>query len=127
MFADFQPTYITVERYGGVTLVRLSVPRLTDEENIEQFGRELFALLDQYGCEQVVLDLAGVAFVTSGALGKLITLHRRLHRRDGMLVLCGAEGDLAEMLRTSRLADYFNVAPDIDGAIKVLTGPRVDG
>ncbi|HUG94483.1 MAG TPA: STAS domain-containing protein [Planctomycetaceae bacterium] len=117
---DFQPAYFRVREDGEVVITAIVVPQLTEEENIEQMGQEFFTLVDQYECRRLVVDLSHVEYATSAALGKLITLHRRLHRHDGKLVLCGVRGALAEILATSRLLDYFHVADDADGAAAQL-------
>ena len=115
-FADFHPAYFGVREDGDVVIACVTVPQLTEEENIEQMGQEFFSLVGQYECRRLVVDLSQVEYATSAALGKLITLHRRLHRSDGQLVLCGIRGTLADILTTSRLLDYFNVAEDAEQA-----------
>lgn len=115
-FADFHPAYFDVREDGDVAIACVTVPQLTEEENIEQMGQEFFSLVGQYDCRRLVVDLSRVDYATSAALGKLITLHRRLHRSDGQLVLCGIRGALADILTTSRLLDYFNVADDVEQA-----------
>jgi anti-anti-sigma factor len=122
-FPDFHPAYFDVRDDGGVAVARVTVPQLTEEENIEQMGQEFFSLIGQYECRRLVVDLSRVEYATSAALGKLITLHRRMHRSDGQLVLCGVTGTLADVLTTSRLMDYFNVAEDTEQATARL---RVD-
>ena len=53
-------------------------------------------------------------------LGKLITLHRKLHRNQGKLVLFGLSEGVDAILRTSKLLTYFAVAENRDGAIAQL-------
>ena len=115
-FPDFHPAYFDVRDDDGVAIACVSVPQLTEEENIEQMGQEFFSLIGQYECRRLVVDLSKVEYATSAALGKLITLHRRMHRSDGQLVLCGVTGTLADILTTSRLMDYFNVAENTEEA-----------
>ena len=115
-FPDFHPAYFDVRDDDGVAIACVSVPQLTEEENIEQLGQEFFSLIGQYECRRLVVDLSKVEYATSAALGKLITLHRRMHRSDGQLVLCGVTGTLADILTTSRLMDYFNVAENTEEA-----------
>jgi anti-sigma B factor antagonist len=115
--SEFEPVYITLEQEGDVCIVRFVLSQLRDDENIEQMGRELFALVEQYGSRKVVLSLAGVEYITSSVLGKMITLHRKLHRGHGMLVICEIPEHVAEILRSSRLLTYFNVADTREAAV----------
>ena len=113
---QFEPIYIAVREEEGVVVVEMRVSHLTEEDNIEHLGRELFALVDQYGRRKLILSLDAVEHVTSSVLGKMITLHRKLHRQDGTLVLCDLCGSVADVLQTSRLINYFHVVEDLPAA-----------
>lgn len=118
--SDFPAQFLNVEIDGEMAVVRFKPSRFCEEDNIERLGHELFALVDQRQLSRVLLDLDGVEMMTSSVLGKLITLHRRLHRGSGMLVICGAGEHVSEILKTSRLHDYFNVAADPQAGFQML-------
>jgi len=111
-------TYITTEEHGDILVVGFRARLLNDEENIEQLGQELFALVEQYNWLKVVLDLSHVDYLTSSVIGKLITLHRKLHRSRGKLVLFGLSEGVDVILRTSRLLTYFCVADNKASALE---------
>jgi anti-sigma B factor antagonist len=117
--SDFSPQYLKIVTKGDV--VQVSFNDETDDDNIEQIGHELFSLVDQYRCRKIILDLTGLKMMTSSVMGKMITLHRKLHREDGKLVICNAGDYITEILKTSRLHDYFNVASDEAAALKMLS------
>ena len=94
--------------------------QLTDEDNIERMGEDLFALVEQEGRRAVILNLSLVRFVTSSVLGKWITLHRKLARQGGTLVLCHLQHDLHEILDESRLLTYFQWTKTIDDARRLI-------
>lgn len=119
-FDDFEPKYISLRPEGDVVVVALKHTQLTDEDNIDVMGFELSTLVDQHGCRKVILDLDGVEHVSSAVIGKFITLHRRLHRHEGRLVLCQLEDSLREVLNGCRLLDYFSTADDLDAARAML-------
>ncbi|MDZ4687232.1 MAG: STAS domain-containing protein [Planctomycetaceae bacterium] len=119
--SDFKSAYLAIEENGSAVVARFIRAQLSDEENIEQMGQELMSLVEQYQCRQLVLSLELVDFITSAALGKIIMLHRRLHRKDGKLVVCSAHGPVADVLQSSRLNDYFVMAADTQGALALLT------
>lgn len=95
--------------------------QITDEDNIERIGERLFALVEQDGHRAVILNLSMVRYVTSSVLGKWITLHRKLSRLNGQLVLCHLQADLHEILDTSRLLTYFQSAETVDDARLLLS------
>lgn len=55
------------------------------------------------GCSTVVLDLSGVTYADSSALGLLVWIDRRLRPMGGRLVLAGASRDVARILELSGL------------------------
>ncbi|MFM9963995.1 MAG: STAS domain-containing protein [Planctomycetaceae bacterium] len=112
-----QPTYLTLQEHGDVLVASFTMRMLNDEENIEQLGQELFSLVEQYNWLKLVLDLSNVEYVTSSVLGKLITLHRKLHRSQGKLILFGLTPGVDSILRTAKLLSYFCVAESRDAAI----------
>ncbi len=118
--SDYSPTYLSISERDDIVIVAFRVAELSDEENIELMGTELLDLVDQFDCRKIIVDLANIRMLTSSAMGKLITLHRKLHRCDGSLVICGLAGDPEMVFRTSNLLNYFQVTDDVDGAIEVL-------
>ena len=127
--SDFQPRYFTATEHGDVAVVRFGVSHINDEENIEEIGHELFALVDQLGFQKVVLNLDGVQYVTSSVVGKMITMHRKLHRVDWQLILTELTDGVDEILSASRLMSYFTVVDTLDSALAQLgaSNPQTDG
>ena len=115
-----QPIYVKLQEHGDVLVVGFTMRMLNDEENIEQLGQELFSLVEQSNWLKLVLDLTNVEYLTSSVLGKLITLHRKLHRNKGKLVLFGLSPGVDSILRTAKLLTYFSVAESCDAAIAQL-------
>lgn len=112
-----QTVYLTLQEHGDVLVAGFTMRMLNDEENIEQLGQELFSLVEQYNWLKLVLDLSSVEYVTSSVLGKLITLHRKLHRSQGKLILIGLTPGVDSILRTAKLLSYFTVAESRDAAV----------
>ena len=123
--SEFDPGFMVLEERGPIVIARISRPSLSDEENIEELGQEFSKLIEHFGCRQLVVDLGAVGMVTSAALGKLISLHRNLHRRDGRLVICGAKGMVLDVMVTARLNEYFKMAETSDDAVALLNQTAV--
>ncbi len=117
---DFHPTYITVKTDNDVSTVGFMVAHLTDEENIELLGHELFTLVDQVGCRKMILNMDKVRYMTSSVLGKLISLHRKLHRSEGQLIICNIGEELDQILSASWLNQYFRLADDLGAASELM-------
>ena len=117
---DFNSRFFEADASSGSVVATFFPGRLDEEHNVEELGQSLFQLIDQYGYRQVALDLTQTSFVTSAVLGKLITLHRRLHRADGRLVLCGLQQPVETVMRRSNLLSYFQVVNSREDAINWL-------
>ena len=121
--SEFEPAFMTLEERSPVVVVHLSRPDLSEEANIEELGREFSTLVDHFGCRLLAVNMQDVKVVTSSALGKLISLHRKLHRSAGRLVVCGVQGMVKDSMEISRLSDYFTMAPTTDDAVALLNEP----
>jgi anti-anti-sigma factor len=117
---DFQPRYIKVEEHGDIVVVKFGVTHINDEENIEDLGHELFLLPDQFGFQKIVLNMTGVEYITSSVVGKMITLHRKLHRNRGKMVISDLTSGVQDVLDASRLLSYFTHCDVEAAAIAVL-------
>lgn len=56
---------------------------------------------------RVVLDLTKLEFINSDGLGALLEFRRNLTAVGGQLSLCGVTGQIAEVLRKTRLFQVF--------------------
>ena len=114
--------HITVQSTNGVTLVRLNRERVTDEQQVHELGRELFAVAAELGDGKVVVSFTDVDFLSSAALGKLITLQRKIDQKGGQLILCGLSRETLETLTVSKLDNYFQIAHDEHAALAAVRG-----
>ena len=108
--SEFEPRYLAIEHRQGVVVAVPQVASLTEEINLEEFGHELFALVDQHGFRKLVVSLEQIGYVNSSGIGKLITLHRKMHRQKGLVIFADLQPRVLDILRTSNLASYFRMA-----------------
>ena len=117
---EFQ--YLEVELRDDACVARVNVPCLSEEINLEQIGHELFSLVDQRACRKLAVSLRGVQYMTSSGIGKLITLHRKMHRQNGSVIFCEIEQAVDDILRSSKLNTYFHIVPELDAALCEFSG-----
>ena len=118
----YSSRYFDVRDADGTAIATFCEGPLNEEENIDQLGQSLFGLVEQKGFRQVVVDLARVSFVTSSVLSKLITLHRKLNRVEGRLLLCGLQETVQRVMQRSNLLEYFDVFEPVDTARAEIDG-----
>ena len=124
--SEFIPKYLRLQPArddDDAIVVVVPIELLTEDVNLEQFGHELYALVEQFGCRRLVVNLQAVRVVTSAGLGKMITLHRKMHRHEGHVVFCHVQKDVEDVLKTSRLITYLTIASDVDAALAALPKP----
>lgn len=117
---EFKPALFTIEDRQPILVATVTGSSLSEEDNIEQFGVELNQTIESYNRKWLALDLKNVMLLTSSAMGKLIGLHRNLHRREGRLVICGISANVDTVLKTAKLSDYFHITPNVEDAVNLL-------
>jgi anti-anti-sigma factor len=120
VFGSFESHYFTFQVLGGVVVARCLMGNLSEEENIDPVGQELLTLVDKYECRRIILDLSEVEYMTSAMVGKMIRVHRQMHRDNGKLVLCQLHPTVYEILHTSKLLTYFNTTNTVEEAVAMF-------
>ncbi len=108
---------IEVREVAGVAVVQFRDPKYTDELRILEFGQELLDLVENGGYRKVVLNFGRIEFFSSGALGKLITLDKRIKALNGSLVCCNIQPDIFEVFKITRLDRLFKIFPTEEAAL----------
>jgi anti-sigma B factor antagonist len=103
---------LEVEDIGEVAVVNFVDKKILDEQNIQMIGDDLFRLVDELGRRKVLLNFSNVEFMSSAALGKLITLHRKLQGVQGKLVLCKIAKDILEVFKLTKLDRILTIKND---------------
>jgi len=102
-------------RHGSLTLVA-GLPKMFDYTVCPDFQRALAPLLES-GPKVLLLDLSGVAFMDSSAIGSLITVRNRLLPDGGGVALCSMGDGVAKVLRIADLGKVFAIHADVDAAL----------
>ena len=74
-------------------------------------GRELFELVEQKRTK-ILLNFMNVEFLSSAALGKLITLDKKLKAAKGQLKLSNIRPEIYEVFAITRLNKLFDIHDD---------------
>jgi len=100
---------LEVEDIGDVTVVNFVDRKILDEQNIQLIGEQLFSLVDDLGRRKILLNFQNVEFLSSAALGKLITLNRKLQSVEGRLVMCSIAKEIREVFEITKLDKLFKI------------------
>jgi anti-sigma B factor antagonist len=84
------------------------------------FRDALYQAVETESPPEVALDLTRVDFLSSSGVAILVGLKRRVETRHGRLVLFGVQPVVQELLRITRLTQFFLFADDEAGALASL-------
>lgn len=87
----------------------LTPPGDIDIATVPALRRRLDALIGR-GVRRVVINCQAVSFIDSTGLAFLLTRARELMRREGLLSLVNASGEVVRFLEIARLVDILHVA-----------------
>lgn len=100
---------IDVSKVGDVTVVRFRDKKILDEASIQELGAELFALVEQQNRKAVLLNFEGVEFLSSAALGKLITFDRKVKAAKGRMKMSNIRPEILEVFQVTKLNRVFDI------------------
>ena len=109
---------INVEEIGGVTVARFVDKKILDETNIQNIGSQLFALVEEDGKSKILLDFENVEYLSSAALGKLITMDKKVKSAGGTLKLCSVRPEIYEVFAITKLNKVFDIKEDQERALE---------
>ena len=103
---------IDVTQKGEVTVVRFVDRKILDEANIQELGVEMFKLVEQEHRKNLLLNFFNVEFLSSAALGKLITLDKKVKANGGRLKLSNIRPEIYEVFAITKLNKLFDIKDD---------------
>ena len=103
---------LEVEDIGDVTVVSFTDRKILDEQNIQIIGEQLFGLVDESARKRLLLNFSNVEYMSSAALGKLITLNKKVQAAGGKLVLCNIIPQIKEVFEITKLDKLFVICGD---------------
>ena len=103
---------LDVNEVGDVTVVRFRDHKIIEDVNIQELGQEMFRLVETDGRHKLLLDFSSVDFLSSAALGKLITLDKKTKAHGGVLKLANIRAEIYEVFSITKLNRLFDIRRD---------------
>ena len=94
-----------------------------DPAPVRDLRGHLESHLKTQGNPDLVVDLNGVTYAGSAALGGFIVLHRLTSPKGGRVVFCNVDENVLEVFRVSKLMPLFAFASDRPAALALLASP----
>jgi anti-sigma B factor antagonist len=109
---------LDIEESGDVTIAKFVDKKILDEGNIQIIGNQLFSLVEDDGRSKIVLDFSNVEYLSSAALGKLITMDKKVKAAKGKLRLCNVRPDIYEVFAITKLNKLFDMHDNLEQALE---------
>lgn len=90
-------------------VVKFVDKRILDEQNIQAIGEQLFSLIDDEARKKILLNFHDVEYLSSAALGKLITLNKKAKASNGQLKMCNIKTEIYEVFEITKLNKVFPI------------------
>lgn len=105
---------------GEVTVIRVRATRLWDDAATDALFDQVYALIEDPARHKFVLDVGAIEYLASAALGKLVTLGRKVRAARGRLVLCDVPGPVQRLLQLTHLDEMLLAYDSEREAVRAL-------
>lgn len=113
---------ILVQTVDGWTVIEFKTNSLMDTMELERISSAIYPLIDEQDKRLIILDFTAVAYISSQAIGILLTINRKLKALPrSKFVLCGVSDKLMLLLKITRLDRVLTIKATQREAIKTST------
>ncbi|MDR0216042.1 MAG: STAS domain-containing protein [Comamonas sp.] len=105
---------IAIEPTAAATIVPLQGQ--INSANAAAIEAQVLALVDG-GTRNLILDFAGLDYISSAGLRMVLVVAKRLKQESGLLVLCGMQPHVREVFDISGFLAILNVEPTRNEAL----------
>ena len=114
-------TLFSAEVKTGVHVIQFSRADVLDPDYIARLGDDIYRYLKPVVAPRVVIDMSPVRALSSSALGMFMALRKVIERQDGKLCIAGADADVLQVFKITKLDDLIPLHATAHQGIKSLT------
>src|SRR5436309_14707956 len=103
---------LTVQEIEKYTIIEFRTPSLMDPIVLENVGTAIYRLIDVEDKRRIILDFERVEYISSQAIGIVLTMNKKLSKLPhATLILCAVGPKLMELTKISRLHKVLTIKP----------------
>jgi anti-anti-sigma factor len=110
----------SVREESGALVIRIDDPAALNDFRSSAFRDNLYEAVEEHPSASVALNLSSVDFLSSSGVALLVGLKRRLDAEKGRLVLFSVQPIVHDLLRITRLVQFFTFAATEPEALATL-------
>lgn len=111
---------VEIHKLDGVLVAEFWDCLRLDPAPVQDLRQHYEAHVESGGRPEMVVDLSGVGFAGSAALGNFVALQRTVRQHGGRVVFCNVDATVSEVLRASKLESLFSFETDREAALKAV-------
>jgi anti-anti-sigma factor len=112
---------LTVWKSEDVHVVRFDGHQVLDIVTADGIGDELYDLIDQPDCQNLLLDFSGIVGLSSVMLGKLLVIRMKMQCKRGQLKLCESGPELHEVFSETKLDQIIDIRESEADALEAFS------
>jgi anti-sigma B factor antagonist len=112
--------WCTHTNVGDVAVIKFTKQEILTASAVSTISQGLKSIVDSEPHDRFVFDFSSVTFLTSAALGMLISLQKHIASKSGQLKLVGLAEELREIFRITRLDQVFDIYRDAEAALNAF-------
>jgi stage II sporulation protein AA (anti-sigma F factor antagonist) len=101
-------------------VVSLRLPEATDSNEFDRLNELVLEVFTSKPQARWVLDVSGLDYMGSSALGLMVNIRQRIIKARGQLVLCGLSPQLLRIFRTCCMERLFKISKTRADALKAV-------
>jgi anti-sigma B factor antagonist len=113
---DDSESYVTIEASPNGSTVVIKVTGRMDAAQATTFEEECMGWIAK-GANRLIIDLSGLAYISSLGLRSFVSVGKSLQEKDGDFRLCGLTGLVKQVFEITRLNTVFPIYDSVDSAV----------
>ena len=110
----------SLREVSDVLIITIEDSSYLNDFRTNAFRDKLYDAVSGWAPNRFALDLTKVEFLSSSGVAILVGLKRRIEPKGGKLVVFGIHPVVDDLLRITRLTQFFTFAPDEAKAVALL-------
>jgi anti-anti-sigma factor len=112
---------IETHNVNGILVAEFWESLRLDPAPVQDLRGHYEAHLKNQGTADIVIDLSGVGFAGSAALGNFVALQRLVRAKGGRIIFCNVDPTVTEVFRASKLDSLFEFVADRAAAVRAIS------
>src|SRR3954463_8864575 len=113
--------HFTINTIDKATVIEFRTPSLMDPIDLQNIGDALYPIIDDQDRRNIILDFEKVQYLSSQAIGIVLTMHKKLSAlKHSKLILCGVGAKLMQLIKITCLDKVLTIKPSQREAVNAM-------